>query len=107
MFYGRWLRAPAGPFPALASEPPWMSEIAHILRDRLGLAADRVSTRGTNDRLVRPPRAHRPPLREVIPQPGAVRRASNEQARSALGWPPRPNEELVADDRRAWCGSAW
>ncbi len=36
-----------------------------------------------------------PALRQLVPQLGKIRRASNEKAERVLGWTPRSNEEAV------------
>ena len=36
-----------------------------------------------------------PEAREIAPDLGKVRRASNEKARRVLGWQPRSNEEAI------------
>ena len=37
-----------------------------------------------------------PMLRQIVPQLGILRRASNAKARNVLGWSPRSNEEAIA-----------
>jgi len=36
-----------------------------------------------------------PSIREMVPNLGKVRKASNEKARRLLGWSPRSNEEAI------------
>jgi len=37
----------------------------------------------------------KPELKQVIPNLGVVRNATNEKARSILGWKPRSNQEVI------------
>jgi len=36
-----------------------------------------------------------PTVRQVVPELGKVKNASNEKARRVLGWAPRSNEEAI------------
>jgi dihydroflavonol-4-reductase len=66
-----------------------------VLRDRMGDAAKRVPTRVLPNWLVRALAVAVPPLREVIPQLGKAKEASNAKAKSVLGWNPRSNEDAI------------
>ncbi|MEU4171064.1 NAD-dependent epimerase/dehydratase family protein [Streptomyces sp. NPDC026665] len=76
----------------------WMTEMARVLRDELGEAGSRVSTRQIPDLAVRLlARFKEPSLREITPSLGRRNRHSTEKARRVLGWQPRPARETVLD----------
>jgi dihydroflavonol-4-reductase len=75
----------------------WMSEVAEILRDRLGERASKVPTRTIPDLLVRAMGLFDPGVRSITGQLGKKLTYSSERAESLLGWSPRPVEETVAD----------
>lgn len=80
----------AGPF-------RWMSEVAEILRDRLGEAATRVPKRTVPNLLVRGMAIFDPGIRPVVGDLGKKVELSNEKAKALLGWSPRPVEETIVD----------
>jgi dihydroflavonol-4-reductase len=80
----------AGPF-------LWMSDIAAILRDRLGAAAAKVPKRTVPNLLVRGMARFDPGLRSVVGELGQQVDYSTDKARTRLGWSPRPIEETVVD----------
>jgi dihydroflavonol-4-reductase len=80
----------AGPF-------LWMSEVAQILRDRLGDSAAKVPTRKVPNFVVRAIARFDPSLRSVVGDLGKRRVLSSEKAITALGWSPRPIEETLVD----------
>lgn len=82
-------------FLASAGEVMTIEEMAHVLRAHLGEAAKRVPTRRLPDWLVRAVGWVSPSIRDLVPNLGQVRRASNEKARRILGWSPRSNEEAI------------
>jgi nucleoside-diphosphate-sugar epimerase len=82
-------------FLAVAGEPMTIEEVAHVLRARLGEAAARVPTRVLPDWLVRVAALTDSSLKQLVPELGKVKRATNEKARSLLGWSPRSNEESI------------
>jgi nucleoside-diphosphate-sugar epimerase len=75
----------------------WMSEVAEILRARLGPAAAKVPTRKVPNFVVRAMARFDPGLRTVVGDLGKRRVVSAEKARTRLGWSPRPIEESVVD----------
>lgn len=75
----------------------WMSEIAEVLRDRLGEAAAKVPKRTVPDFLVRTMSLFDPSIRSVVGQLGKRTTLSSEKARTLLGWSPRPTEETIVD----------
>jgi len=82
-------------FLAVAGDPMTIEEVALVLRARLGQAASRVPTRVMPDWLVRAGSLADRSLRQLVPELGKVKRASNEKARRVLGWEPRSNEECI------------
>ena len=82
-------------FLALAGEAMSLAGIARLLKARLGPAAARVATRELPNWLVRLSGLRNRQVREIVPQLGQHKNASNEKARSLLGWAPRSNEEAI------------
>ncbi|MGO9446020.1 MAG: SDR family oxidoreductase, partial [Thiobacillaceae bacterium] len=81
----------------LATGDGFMSvrEIALTLKARMGNAAKGVSTRELPNWLLRGAGIFSPVVRQIVPELGKVKNASNEKARRMLGWTPRSNEEAV------------
>ena len=82
-------------FLAVAGDPMTIEEVAQVLRARMGEAAARVPTRVLPDWTVRLAALADPSLRQLAPELGKVKRASNEKAKRMLGWEPRSNEECI------------
>jgi nucleoside-diphosphate-sugar epimerase len=83
-------------FLAVAGDFMWLVEIAKALKERLGDKAKRVPTRQLPDWLVRLARFKDPAVKQIIPELGKWKNATNEKARAVLGWSPRSREESVA-----------
>lgn len=84
-------------FIATAGDFMTMQEIAQALRDRLGSAADKVSTRVLPDWLVRLVARFSAAARQAAtPELGRTKNASGAKARAMLGWEPRPAVEALA-----------
>jgi dihydroflavonol-4-reductase len=79
----------------------WMRDMANVLRCELGVAAERVPTRGVPDFLVRLAARRDPALREVAPTLGRRHRHSTTKARDLLGWNPRPATQTIVDCARS------
>jgi dihydroflavonol-4-reductase len=86
---------------ALAGEPISLHQIAKALRAELGDAAAKAPTATAPALLLRMMALFNPQLREMTPQLGVVRRASNAKAREQLGWSPRSNEQAVVASARS------
>jgi nucleoside-diphosphate-sugar epimerase len=71
-------------------------EIALTLKARMGDDAKGVSTRELPNWLMRGAAIFSPLVRQIAPELGKVKNASNEKAKRVLGWTPRPNEEAIA-----------
>ncbi len=82
-------------FLALAGDCMTIEEMAQVLRKNLGEAANRVPTRKLPDWMLRLIGLVNPSIREMVPNLGKMRTASNEKARRLLGWSPRSNEEAI------------
>lgn len=84
-------------FIATAGDFLTMQEIAQALRDRLGPAAGKVSTRVLPDWLVRFVARFSAAARQAAtPELGRTKTASSAKARAMLGWEPRPAVEALA-----------
>ncbi len=79
----------------------WMSEVAAILRDRLGDDAAKVPTRAVPDLLVRGMALFDPSVRSILGQLGRKTQLSSEKARGILGWAPRESEETIVECARS------
>jgi nucleoside-diphosphate-sugar epimerase len=75
----------------------WMSDIAGMLRNRLGERATKVPTRQIPNFVVRTMARFDPALKSIVGDLGVRRELSSEKARTRLGWTPRPIEDTVAD----------
>jgi len=69
--------------------------IARVLKEHLGPAAARVSTRQLPNWLVRLAALRDRRAREILPELGKKKNATNEKAKRLLGWAPRSNEEAL------------
>ena len=74
-----------------------MSEIAHVLKERLGDQAKKVPTRKLPDWLVRIVGLFDSEVRGQLFELGKVRRLSSAKAEKELGWSSRPIEETIMD----------
>jgi dihydroflavonol-4-reductase len=75
----------------------WMSEVAEVLRDRLGEKAAKVPKRTVPNLLVRGMGLFDPGIRSIVGQLGKKTMLSSEKAKTLLGWSPRPTEESIFD----------
>ena len=87
-------------FLATAGDFVSVREIAGMLKDGLGAAARKVSTRRLPSWLVRTVGLFDPQVRGILPELGKHKNASNEKARRLLGWAPRsPRDAVLATAR--------
>ncbi|ROU05911.1 SDR family oxidoreductase [Lysobacter enzymogenes] len=87
-------------FLATAGDFLSVSEMAALLRRNLGAAARKAPTRELPNWLVRLAALADPAVRQIVPDLGNRKNASNAKARRLLGWNPRSAEEaLVATAR--------
>jgi nucleoside-diphosphate-sugar epimerase len=75
----------------------WMSEVAAVLRERLGGDAAKVPTRAVPNLLVRAMALFDPGVRSILGQLGKKTTISSEKARTRLGWSPRPLADTIAE----------
>ena len=82
----------------------WMSEVAQILRDRLGDQARKVPRRQIPDFLVRTMARFDPGIRTVVSDLGQKVTYSAEKSRQRLGFSARPIEETVVECAQSLIG---
>jgi dihydroflavonol-4-reductase len=82
-------------FLALAGEIVSLPGIALLLKDKMGDAAKNVSTKILPDWIVRIAALFSPVAKNIVPQLGRNKNASNLKAKTMLGWSPRSNEEAI------------
>jgi dihydroflavonol-4-reductase len=75
----------------------WMSEVAAVLRDRLGPAAAKVPKRAVPNFVVRLMGIFDPSIRSIAGQLGQKVELSSAKAESVLGWKPRPLDETIVE----------
>jgi nucleoside-diphosphate-sugar epimerase len=75
----------------------WMSEVASVLRERLGEDAAKVPARTVPNLMVRVMALFDPAVRSIVGDLGKKVELSSEKARTVLGWSPRPVEETIVD----------
>jgi nucleoside-diphosphate-sugar epimerase len=69
--------------------------IAEVLKNRMGAAARHVPTRQLPNWVVRLAAMRDPAVKQILPELGKTKNATNEKARRILGWAPRSNEEAI------------
>src|SRR6516165_11930664 len=82
-------------FLAIAGDFMSILDIARVLKSRMGGAARRVPTRQLPNWLVRLAALRDPAVKQILPELGKKKNATNEKARRLLGWAPRSSEESV------------
>jgi nucleoside-diphosphate-sugar epimerase len=82
-------------FLAVAGDFLSIVEIAKILKSRMGAAANKVPTRELPNWLLRVATLWDPAVKQVVPELGKKKNATNAKARRVLGWNPRSNEEAI------------
>ena len=83
-------------FLAVAGEFMTIPEIGAVLRERMGEDAKKVPTRVLPNWLVRLVSRFDSSVKQIVPELGKVKQASNAKAKRVLGWGPRSNEEAIA-----------
>jgi dihydroflavonol-4-reductase len=95
------LRAMASPaaagerFLAVAGDFMPVAALAAVLKERLGAAGRRVTTREAPDWVVRLAALFIAEARANAPELGRSKNATSEKARRVLGWEPRPREDAI------------
>jgi nucleoside-diphosphate-sugar epimerase len=82
-------------FLATAGDFLSMLDLSMILRNRMGVSAEKSPTREMPNWLVRLLALPVRELRQTLPELGKPKNATNEKARRVLGWTPRSNEECI------------
>ena len=82
-------------FLAVAGDSMSMLEIAKVLKSRMGDYAKRVPTRELPNWMMRLVAIKDPEVKQLLPELGKKKNASNEKAKRLLGWAPRSNEEAI------------
>src|SRR3954468_21971525 len=82
-------------FLAIGEDFRWMSDVGDWLREALPDRAKKVPKRQLPNVLVRVAARFDGSLRQLIPELGVRKRATNEKARRLLGWTPRGDREAV------------
>ena len=82
-------------FLATSGKSMWMIEVAELLRERFGKAAEKVSTQVWPDEQVRIAGETNEQLKGVVPLLNYDMSATGEKAERLLGWAPRPKEEAI------------
>jgi len=83
-------------FLAVAGDFLSVLDMAKILKRRMGAAAKRVPTREMPNWLVRVAALRDPAVKQILPELGKRKNATNEKARRMLSWAPRSSEESIA-----------
>ncbi len=82
-------------FIAVAGDSLSFMDTANILRKNLGEKAAKVPTKELSNWLIKFLANFNPKLKMITPLLGSVKHASNEKAKTLLGWNPRSNEEAI------------
>ena len=82
-------------FLAVAGDFITMLDIAKVLKDHMGTAARRVPARELPNWLLRAASLLDPRVKQILPELGTTKNATNEKATRVLGWTPRSNEESI------------
>ena len=82
-------------FLAAAGDFMSMLDIAKVLKARMGASGKRVPTRQLPDWLVRLGAMRDSAAKQILPELGKRKDATNEKARRMLGWAPRSNKEAI------------
>jgi len=82
-------------FLAVAGDSMSMLEIAKVLKNRTGAYAKRVPSREVPNWMVRLIAIKDPAAKQLLPELGKKKNATNEKAKRLLGWTPRSNEEAI------------
>jgi len=75
----------------------WLAEVATILRERLGDAANKVPTRVAPNLAIRAMAPFDGSIRSVVGDLGKKSWFSSDKARTTLGWTTRPVEQSIED----------
>lgn len=82
-------------FIAISGDSLWLSDVAKVLKRRMGAAAGKVSTRTLPNWLVRLGALKDPALRGSVPLLGRTMNATSAKAIRLLGWAPRSSDDAI------------
>ena len=82
-------------FLAVAGDFMSIRDIAQVLKGRMGASAKRVKTLQLPNWVVRLAAMRDPAVKQILPELGKMRNATNEKAKRVLGWAPCSNEESI------------
>jgi nucleoside-diphosphate-sugar epimerase len=82
-------------FLAVAGDFMSILDIANVLKRRMGPSAKRVPTWQLPNWVVRLAALRDPAIKQILPDLGKRKNATNEKARRLLAWPPRSNEDAI------------
>jgi len=82
-------------FLAVAGDFMSIVEIAQTLKHRLGTTASRVPTRQLPNWLVKLVSLFDPAVKQIVPELGKQKNATNRKAREVLNWQPRSREDAL------------
>jgi nucleoside-diphosphate-sugar epimerase len=82
-------------FLAVAGDFMSILDIAKVLKSRMGERAKRVPARQLPNWLVRLAAMRDPAVKQILPELGKKKNATNAKAKRVLGWAPRSNEESI------------
>jgi dihydroflavonol-4-reductase len=82
-------------FLAVSGDFMSIKEIADLLRERMPEASRRVPTRMLPDFVLRLVALFDGSVRQLIPELGKLKNATNEKAKRVLGWEPRSREDAI------------
>lgn len=82
-------------FLATSGESLWLVDIARVLKERMGPAGAKVSTKALPNLLIRTMALTNPAMKGLVPLLGARLDASGEKAQRLLGWAPRSREDAI------------
>ncbi|HEY3739981.1 MAG TPA: aldehyde reductase [Bryobacteraceae bacterium] len=83
-------------FLAISGDSMSMLDMAKVLKSRMGAAAKRVPTRELPNWLVHVAALKDPAVKQILPELGKKKNATNEKAKRLLGWKPRSSEDALA-----------
>jgi nucleoside-diphosphate-sugar epimerase len=83
-------------FLAVAGDFMSMLDMARVLKRRMGASARRVPTLQLPNWLVRVVAMRDPAAKQILPELGRRKNATNEKARRLLEWSPRSSEDAIA-----------
>jgi len=82
-------------FLAVAGDFMWIRDMAKVLKDRMGESAKRVPRRELPNWLLRLASLRDPAIKQILPELGKEKNATNAKAVRLLGWAPRSNEDAL------------